>query len=407
MVGPAKGVSNRHETPLPRDERGAKPWKVVVSSIRPSIAMEALKQVLEASEGELTLKQKIELVSAVAVKLRQNLLDIRQEIVESIQATNKRCDAEIKALKARAEKLQKEADKHWKAYVSACIQVGMEPKEDASGMWGDNEPKSLEELAGEHNLPDRTLAKDEEFGKWTGLIASAAQGGLLTLGLLTMKDISLDQIGENGGMTLGMFALCTGTTYLFSQVFRFMGTAAGDHLARLNLKSNVVTWIAFLLPLPACFLIGYGMETVIDGYGMMRALNEAGTLEASQGISRPMLWLIGSFVSMPVLAYYSVKYFHVGYYRVFRNRLLNLLKELRSKVDKKHLEVVWHTSKLLQPILDELSAIAEKTHDLEAKIREEFTQEELNRLEDLEETVLSHDLVLNRLLGLEESRKRP
>ncbi len=406
MVGRATGHSPRIETPLPRDERGAKPRKVVVSSIRPSIAMEALKQVLEASEGELTLKQKIELVSAVAVKLRQNLLDIRQEIVESIQATNKQCDTEIKVLKSQAAKLQKEADKHWKAYVSACIQVGMEPKKDASGQWADNEPKSLDELAGEHNLPDRSLAKDEEFGKWTGIIASAAQGGLLTLGLLGMKGISLDQIGENGGMTLGIFALCTATTFLFSQLLRFVGTAAGDHLARLNLKSNIVTWIAFVLPLPTFFLVGYGMETVIDGYGMMKALDESGSLEASQGVSRPMIWLMGSFVSLPVLAYYSVKYFHVGYYRVFRNRLLNVLKELRIGADKKQREIVWQTSKLLQPILAELGSIAEKVVELEKKIRDEFTQEELNRLEDLEETVLSHDLALGKLLGLEEDRKR-
>jgi hypothetical protein len=406
MVVPAKGESNRHESPYPRDNRGAKPWRTVISSIRPSMAMEALEKVLETSEGELTLRQKIELVAAVAVKLRKNLLDIRQEIVDSMQAANKSCSLEIKELKVQAVKLQKEADKHWKTYVSACTQIGMEPKEDASSMWAENEPKSLEELAGEHNMPDRALAKNEEFGMWTGIIAATAQGGLLTLGLLGMKGIALDQIGENPGTAVGVFALCTATTYLFSQVFRFLGTAGGDHLARLNLKPATVTWIAFLLPMPACFLLGYGMETIIDGYGMMKALDDAGTMDASQGVSRPMIWLMGSFVSMPVLAYYSVKYFHIGYYRVFRNRLLNILKELRIKVDKKQLEIVRQGSRALQPLLEELSKIKEKVVKLESKVRNEFTKEELNRLEDLEETILSHDLALVKLLGLEEDRKR-
>ena len=70
------------------------------------------------------------------------------------------------------------------------------------------------------------------------------------------------------------------------------------------------------------------------------------------------------------------------------------------------MEIVWHTSKLLPPILAELGSIAEKVVELEKKIRDEFTKEELNRLEDLEETVLSHDLALVKLLGLEEDRKR-
>lgn len=407
MVGDAKGRSNRQETPYPRDKNGtAKPWSKIVTSLRPSMAADALRAVLEASEGELTLKQKIEIVSAVAQELRKNLLDIRQEILESMRASNKRCEAELKPLKAQSAKLQKEADRLWKAYSAACLQIGMQPKEDASARWAENEPKSLEELAGEHNLPDRSLAKPEEFGKWTGIIASAAQGGLLSIGLLGMKGVSLDLIQENWGIAVGLFALCTATTYLFSQVFRFLGTGGGDHLARLNLKSAVVTWIAFLLPIPVCFLLGYGMETIIDSYGMSKALNEGNTLEASQGVSRPILWLMGSFVSMPVLSYYSVKYFHVGYYGVFRNRLLNLLKSLRLGVDKKLHAQVWESSKELQPKLLELAELNGKIKALEATIRYQFSKEELNRLEDLEEIVLSHDLALNRLLGLEQDKKR-
>lgn len=403
MVDKARGRPIRQEIPLPRTPQGAKPrWKII-SQPRLSLVVEALKAAIANSdEGELSRKQKLEVLVDHAAKAAENVLLIRQELVDGMTENNKRVTKEIKEITASIDKLEKQAAPHWKTYTENATLIGMRPKDNASPHWEADEPKSLEVLAGELNLPDPSLAKPEDHDKKAGLVAAMAQGGLLTVGILGMKGISLDRLGTQPVMTTVMFALCVSVMYIFSLFFKSLYLASGDHVARWKRVSDgAVPAIALLFAAAGAGIIGYGMEAVIDGFGFLKIMKEESGLEAQQ-IPPGMIWLMGSFVSFPVLAYYAIKYFSIGYYRVFLNRLKAEQDKLRNAVDAKVLAKVREASRDLNPILEKLAKAKSKLESLEAEIRYDFNELELNRLEDLDEFSYSADMAIRQYAGFED-----
>lgn len=399
--------SDRHPRSHRRTPKGAEPGHIVVSKGMPSVNSDALREAVASSEdGFLSKQARLRLKAELASKARSNVADLELEFYEDMDAANKRLEQDLKMLMPELEKQRKVTGDLNIKYVESCAMIPIQPKDDGSATWGEDEPFSLEEIAAEHGLPVPQVVPDPKDQRWLMNYGSAASAAMLSLGLHVIRGEEMDQIVQQPIPFVMIGALCFGITRMLCAGCDRIGIGGGDHVARASIESKRtktgVMWIAFIAPLPVSFCTGVGIEAMVDGFGIYKTLSESSNLNATIHPSPLVTGTLSLLVSYPLFLYYMVKSFHYGYYRTFMARLKLLQTKLRKEVKAELWKALEAASAVLKPNLKKLGELENEAEDIKSKIRYELNEEEINRLLDLGEKAYSCDMEFRQEAGYDE-----
>ena len=329
-----------------------------------------------------------------AVAADENVKNVRAAIEQKMAADNLRIQTQIDCLTPVLEDWKtREAESKAKA-AGALEGIPISFSPDSPKLdFGPSEPLTLEELAGQESLPF-----PEAAGWWEKRgykILSAIGGGTvfgMSFGLLTEK-IQLINLSREWPM-IAVFALIGITLMtIIEGIFPSIGRSLGCSFYRRGNSSprtGAALFVATVALLIGLFIVVVMIESRVEQLGIFKGIAASTSIHAIR-ISQNDLFWVSLMLVVPVVACYTILGIAEGH------RIANLV-HLRGLLAKRKTDIRVSAAfanaaslhQLMRLTITERQRLESKLAELEHALRYEMTQDELERLEDMEMDATAH-----------------
>jgi hypothetical protein len=381
-----------HVIPRRRDGRGeAIPKRMV--TMRPLVTLdpEALIETAAAwsrsPEEGLSRMPWLKAMNAIAAS--NNALALRAELEAKMERENAEAQSRLAALEPALKTAEEDLNRLESELALALAPFGLaDVGERPSLDLCEDEPASLDEIAGRYNLPVPELKSSWVHRTGYKLLAGIGGGTVfgISLGLLTGK-LELVSLAEEWPMLILWSIL---GVVVMTLVGASLFPLAKDLAGRLYCQGRRLPWLASLQAVfTVVFLVGLALamvliESKVEQLGLFKAIGEQTSLRGFHIAQSELAW-VSMMLVIPTVCSYIVLGLHEG------ERLANLvhLKGIRRQLQEAlRADPAYATACSLHCQVRHAQerrneALAE-VHQHKDRIRSELTIEEKQRLEDME-----------------------
>ncbi|HVT12576.1 MAG TPA: MFS transporter [Fimbriimonadaceae bacterium] len=390
-TNPVPRRRDKKGNPLPRSYTYAPPL-ISLDADALSEAADALRQNPEQRPNLL-----VWLKACNALAASDNYRLLVRDTWARIEATNERCQGKLSVLRPRLEQATARETELATRVATLLAGLGLDHRADSPALsFTEDEPVSLEVLAGEHRLPSPELTASWSHRIGYRLLAMLGGGTVfgVSLGLLTGK-LELSSLTEEWGWLLFWAGVGMTVLALIGSALTPLAGSIGGALHRQSLR---LPWLrGAALAINSLLLVGITtaviqIECKVEQFGLFRSLSEQTSLQ-SLTLGRGDLGWVSLMLVVPAACSYLVLGLHEGERRANLATLRSLQERQRQGVRTRPefaeaaglLQTLWQAKSERERIQGEMAL-------LESQVRYELTPKERLRLEDAEMEVTGHSL---------------
>lgn len=278
---------NRRGDPVPRRYVFIRPLISYAFEALESFAKDIPKDPDEVSRGLVRLK------SLNAVVAMDHANGLTSSLYQALNETNARLEEKVQMLEpAYLEKLEQSLQAKAEA-ASARSLLGLSGSESSAALeFGEDEPASLEEIAGEHGLPP----PERESGLKLKLPAITLLGGSvlgISLGLLINK-IELSNLSKEWLLMLLFCIIGCGIMAAMELTLFSLGQSIGTDLYLRSMQSaKAKLWLVWtsIVALAAFMVVSIMIDSRIERVGLFKSAAEDASLQAVKLSPHDLNWV--------------------------------------------------------------------------------------------------------------------